>query len=92
MMAGSDQVMAAQIDHLRSSPADVRILPFRAGMTPHRSAWTMFTLDDEEHPTVVYEPGAGASRYLDKPQDWAEYEFLWSIVAGRAVPIADWPT
>ncbi len=92
LVVGSDEVMAAQVVHLRSATADVRILPFRAGPSPRRSTWAMLAFDNDDDPSVVYQEGGGITRYLDKPQDWADYEFVWSLLIERAVPIGDWPT
>jgi hypothetical protein len=90
-VAESTDVMADQLDHLRSSPADVRILPFSAGPVPRSSFWAMFEFDDSEDPPVVYVEGGRIGRYLDKPADWAEYETVWAILMERAVPIREWP-
>jgi hypothetical protein len=89
MEVGSPELMSAQVESLRSSPADVRVLPFRAGPTPRRSPWALLTFDDPDDPSVVYTEGNGA-RYLDKPQAWAEYESVWTILMDRAVPMGEW--
>jgi hypothetical protein len=92
LVAGSDEVMADQLDHLRASAADVRILPFSAGPVPRSSFWAMFAFDDVEDPPVVYVEGGRIARYLDKPADWADYEAVWAILMDRAVPIGEWST
>jgi hypothetical protein len=91
LVAGSDQVMADQLDHLRASPADVRILPFSAGPVPRSTFWAMLAFDDAEDPPVVYVESGRIGRYLDKAADWASYEALWAILMDRAVPIGEWP-
>jgi Domain of unknown function (DUF5753)/Helix-turn-helix domain len=92
LVVGSDEVMADQLEHLRASRADVRVLPFSAGPVPRSGTWAMFAFDDAEDPPVVYIEGSGVGRYLDKPADWADYEALWAILMDRAVPIGEWPT
>jgi hypothetical protein len=92
LVAGSDEVMAAQVEHLRASEADVHILPFSAGPTPRRNPWALLAFDSAEDPDVVYVEGPQFARYLDRPQDWADYESLWSNLMGRAVPMGEWPT
>jgi hypothetical protein len=92
LVAGSSEVMAQQLDRLRVSRADVRVLPFSAGPTPRRSSWAMLEFEDTEDPPVVYAEGVGTVHYLDKPAEWADYEAVWSIVMDRAVPIGEWST
>jgi hypothetical protein len=91
LVAGTPEVMAAQIESLRASSADVRVLPFAAGLTPRRSPWALLAFDDPDDPSVVYTEGDGLARYLDKPQAWADYELIWTILVDRAVPIGEWP-
>lgn len=90
LVAGSADVMAAQVEHLRSTEADVRILPFSAGPTPRRNSWALLSFDDPEDPEVVYVEGPQFVRYLDTPEDWADYESVWSLLMDRAVPMGEW--
>jgi hypothetical protein len=92
LVAGSTEVMADQLDRLRTSRADVRVLPFSAGPTPRRNSWAMLEFDSPEDPSVVYVEGAGSMHYLDKPADWADYEAVWAMVLDRAIPIGEWST
>jgi hypothetical protein len=92
LVAGSSEIMAEQLDRLRTSRADVRVLPFSAGPTPRRNHWAMLTFDDAEDPPVVYVEGDRMARYLDKPADWADYDEVWAILMERAVPIGEWST
>ena len=50
------------------------------------------TLDDVEDPSVVYVEGGGIARYLDKPDDWTDYEFVWRILMEKSISIREWPT
>lgn len=90
LRVGSDELMAAQAEHLRSSPADIRVLPFRAGPMPSQRTWAMLAFDDDEDPNTVYLEGGGGNRYLDSPKDWADHEFVWAIMVGQSIPIGDW--
>jgi hypothetical protein len=92
LVVGSTEVMAGQLDRLRGSHADVRILPFSAGPTPRRSHWAMLEFDDAEDPPVVYAEGDHIARYLDKAADWATYGAVWAILMDRAIPIEEWAT
>jgi Domain of unknown function (DUF5753)/Helix-turn-helix domain len=92
LIAGSAEVMADQLEHLRASRADVRVLPFSAGPVPRSGTWSMFAFDDAEDPPVVFVEGGRVARYLDKPADWAEYETVWAILTDRAIPIGEWST
>ena len=91
LVAGSIEIMAEQMDYLRSAAADVRVLPFSAGPSPRRSGWAMLAFDSDEDPPVVYVEQGGVVRYLDKPADWADYDYIWTILMDRAVPIGEWP-
>lgn len=90
LIAGSDEVMAAQMEQLRSSPADIRVLPFRAGPMSRRWTWAMLAFEDDDDPNTVYVEGGVGARYLDKARDWAEYDSVWSLMVERSVPIGDW--
>jgi hypothetical protein len=92
LIAGSPDVMTAQAEHLRSVSADVRVLPFTAGPSPRRSAFALLDFPDSEDPPVVYVEGGGIARYLDKPDDWTDYEFVWRILMEKSISIREWPT
>ena len=92
LVAGSPDVMTAQAEHLRSVSADVRELPFTAGPSPRRSAFALLDFSDIEDPPVVYVEGGGIARYLDKPDDWTDYEFVWRILMEKSISIREWPT
>jgi transcriptional regulator with XRE-family HTH domain len=90
LVAGSPEVMAEQLDRLGQVAASIRVLPFAAGAYPRRGSFALLDFEDEEDPSVAYVEGPGAARYLDKPQDRAEYEFVWSVVWERSIPIEEW--
>jgi hypothetical protein len=60
--------------------ADVRVLSFSASPAPRRSAFALLDFDDTQDPCVVYVEGGGIARYLEKPDDWADHEFVWRIL------------
>jgi hypothetical protein len=35
-------------------------------------------------------PRAPEARYFDRPEDRAEYEFVWKIISDRSIPIGEW--
>lgn len=92
LVVGSTEIMADQLEHLRASRADVRVLPFSAGPTPRSSPWVMLAFDDADDPPVVYIEAGRITRYLEKPADWADYDAVWTILMDRAVPIGEWST
>ena len=92
-VAGSPEVMAAQLDHLRSAataPVEVRVLPLAAGLVPLYGTFALLDFPDPEDPPVAHVALPFGSRYLDRPADRDEYEFVWTILAARSVPIGDW--
>jgi transcriptional regulator with XRE-family HTH domain len=94
MVAGSPEIMAAQLAHLRSPEAhpyaEVRVLPFAAGPWPPRGSFALLDFADPEDPPVVYVDLPFGARYVEKPEDRAEYEFVFDLVAAKTVPLSDW--
>ncbi|MCY7343996.1 MAG: helix-turn-helix domain-containing protein [Pseudonocardia sp.] len=94
MVAGSPAIMAAQVAYLRSPDAhphvDVRVLPFAAGPWPPRGSFDLLDFVDDEDPSVAYVELPFGARYFDRPEDRAEYEFVFDLVAAKAIPINDW--
>ncbi|HZG89562.1 MAG TPA: helix-turn-helix transcriptional regulator [Pseudonocardia sp.] len=90
LVVGSPEVMAAQMDHLRQAAAAIRVMPFAAGAYPSRGSFALLDFADAEDPPVAYVEGPGAARYFDKPEDRAEYEFVWSVLLERSIPIEEW--
>ena len=95
LVVGSREIMDAQIAHLRSlsdtyPDVDVRVLPFAKGAYPGRGSFTILDFDDEEDPSVVYVEIPKGARYFDRPDDRADYEYVFDLIAGRSVPIGEW--
>jgi len=91
LTAGSPDVMAAQLDHLCAVTAAARVLPFSAGAYPRRGSFALLDFDDDEDPSVAYVEGPGGARYYDRPDDRAEYEYVWQLLFDKSIPIKEWP-
>ena len=93
-VTGSAEVMAAQLDHLRSPDAhrhvEVRVLPFAAGSVPRRGGFALLDFADPEDPPVAHVELPFGARYVEKPEDRAEYEYVFNFVAAKTIPISDW--
>ena len=90
IVAGSPDIMMAQVEHLRSSDADVRVLPFTAGAYLRRGSFSLLDFEDPDDPSVAYVEGPGGARYFDRPAERAEYEYVYGVLQQRAVPIGEW--
>jgi hypothetical protein len=88
-VAGPREVMAAQLDHLRSVAADVRVVPFSAGLYLSRGTFALLDFDDDDDPPVAYVEGAGSARLFDRPADRAEFEYAYEMVLSKSVPIQE---
>jgi hypothetical protein len=87
---GSPEILTEQVERLRGSAVDIRVLSFSAARSPLPGYWAMLEFEDPEDPALVYVEGAGIARYLDKPRDWAKYDSVWKMVVDRAVPMGEW--
>jgi transcriptional regulator with XRE-family HTH domain len=90
MVTGSPEIMAAQVEHLRSVDATVLVVPFTAGAYPLRRGFVLLDFDDADDPSIAYIDGPPAARYLDQPDDRAEYEFVWQVIEDMSIPIEEW--
>ena len=91
LVAGSPEIMAAQIEHLRQAAATVVVLPFAAGTYPLRGSFALLDFDaSDEDPSIAYIDGPPAARYLDQPDERAEYEFVWGVIEDMSIPIEEW--
>ena len=91
LVAGSPEIMAAQIEHLRQAAATVLVLPFAAGTYPLRGSFALLDFDaSDEDPSIAYIDGPPAARYLDQPDERAEYEFVWGVIEDMSIPIEEW--
>lgn len=94
LRCGPRQVIKPQIEHLRALSAqpdvDIRVVPFSAGMFPRLGSFTLLDFDDEEDPSVAYVEVPKGARYLERPEDRADYEYVFEIILSRSTPIGDW--
>lgn len=90
LVAGSPEIMAAQVQHLREVEADVLVLPFSAGAYPLRRGFALLDFPDADDPSIAYIDGPPAAAYLDQPDDRAEYEFVWQVIEDMSIPIEEW--
>lgn len=94
MVAGSPEVMAAQLEHLRSADAhphvEIRVLPFAAGPVPRRGSFDLLDFADDEDPSVAYVELPFGARYFDRSDERAEYEFVFDLITTKSTPINDW--
>lgn len=91
----SETVMEAQARHLRmlsdSGQVDIRVLPWEAGAHPSmRGAFNLLDFADPDDPSVVHVELHTATRYLERPDDVAEYRRIFGLLCGRAVRIEEY--
>lgn len=94
LLFGRPAILAAQLDHLRSvttrSNIDVRVLPFSAETYPRRGSFILLDFEHDDDPSVVYVEVPKGARYFDRPEDRAEYEYVFEIIMGKSIPIGEW--
>ena len=95
LRVGSDEIMEAQVSHLRTigsdGEVDIRILPWTTGAHPSmKGAFTILDFDDPDDPALVYVETHLGSRYLEQPQQVSEYRRILKLLRDRAVPSADY--
>jgi len=92
---GGEQVIAAQVQHLRdvaaSGQVDVRIVPrsvgaYAAMIGPFR----IFECAHELDPDVVYVESQIGGRYYEKPSEVATYRRVFDLTIDQAVPIKEY--
>jgi Domain of unknown function (DUF5753) len=95
LRVGSDEVMDAQISHLRTIESGgkvrIRILPWTAGAHPSmKGAFTILDFDNPDDPELVYIETHLGSRYLEQPPQVAEYRRIFTSLNDRAIPITEY--
>lgn len=95
LRVGSDEVMDAQVAHLRATGAngkvDIRILPWTTGAHPSmKGAFTVLDFDDPDDPALAYVETHLGSRYLEQPQQLSEYRRIFGLLRDRSVPISEY--
>jgi transcriptional regulator with XRE-family HTH domain len=91
---GSQVVMDAQIEHLRTLALrpgiEVRVVPLAAGI--HPGVYGTFTIMDfpqEKDPSVVYVETYEAARYPERPEQVARFRARFETVSAVAVPLEE---
>ncbi len=90
---GGPAVMAEQLaclhDLNRRDTIDIRVLPWEAGAHPAMLAgpFTIFDFHHDADPAVVHAETHTGARYLEKPDELAEYRRVFDLVYRKTVPI-----
>jgi hypothetical protein len=97
LVVGSPAVMEAQIAHLRAVDAgdgvSVRILPATNGVhTAMRGPFTIMEFADPDDPPLVYLESLIGSRYVERPDQLAEFRRAFDRVRAQAVPLKEYIT
>jgi transcriptional regulator with XRE-family HTH domain len=96
-LVGGRQVMTEQVRQLRElnrlDHIDIRVVPWEAGAhaAMHIGAFTILDFDDPDDPSVVYLETHTGARYLEKPDELAEYRRIFDLVYEKTVPIEECP-
>jgi hypothetical protein len=47
--------------------------------------------DDPDGPAITYvETSTSGARYIDQPEEHAEYEYVYDLLRTKSVPIEEW--
>jgi transcriptional regulator with XRE-family HTH domain len=90
---GGPEVMAEQVARLhelsRHDNIDIRVLPWEAGAHPamHTGAFAILDFHHADDPAVVYLETHTGARYLEKPDELAEYRRIFDQVYRQTTPI-----
>jgi transcriptional regulator with XRE-family HTH domain len=95
LVVGSPDVMEAQIAHLvalsRGGDVAVRVLTARNGLhSAMRGPFTIMDFDDPDDPSLVYVETLVGSRYLEKPEQVAEFRRAFQLIEAQAVPLEEY--
>ena len=97
LVVGSPAVMEAQIARLRAVDArdgvSVRVLPATNGVhAAMRGAFTIMDFADPDDPPLVYLESLVGSRYVERPDQVAEYRRAFNRIRAQAVPLKEYVT
>lgn len=90
---GGPAVLAEQLaclqDLSRRDNIDIRILPWEAGAHPamYAGPFTIFDFHHDEDPAVVHAETHTGARYLEKPDELAEYRRVFDLTYRKTTPI-----
>ncbi|OLE30657.1 MAG: hypothetical protein AUG44_00735 [Actinobacteria bacterium 13_1_20CM_3_71_11] len=91
---GGADAMAEQVRRLQElnglSHIEIRVLPWTVGAHAAMvSPFTILDFDDPDDPAVVYLESQTGSRYLEKPEELAEYRRIFDLVHAKSIPIEE---
>jgi transcriptional regulator with XRE-family HTH domain len=92
---GTETVMKEQISHLRElskiEHVDIRVMPWNAGghAAMHIGGFAILDFPDPDDPAVVYLESHTGARYLEKPEELAEYRKIYDLIYQKTVPIEE---
>ncbi|MFY1649800.1 DUF5753 domain-containing protein [Solwaraspora sp. WMMB762] len=91
---GGPAVMAEQRAHLaslgRRVRVEVRVLPWSVGAHPAFSGqFILLDFADPDDPDVAYVESHMGARYLERPEELAEYRRIFRLIRGQSVPIEE---
>jgi transcriptional regulator with XRE-family HTH domain len=93
---GGDAVMAEQIARLcelnRLDHVDIRVMPWEVGghAAIDTGAFAILDFPDLDDPAVVYLESHTGARYLEKPNELAEYRKIYDLVYQKTVSIEEY--
>jgi hypothetical protein len=93
---GGPAVMAEQLAYLhdlnRRDHIDIRVLPWEAGAHPamRLGAFTILDFHHADDPAVVHAETHTGARYLEKPDELAEYRRVFDLIYRTTTPIENY--
>jgi transcriptional regulator with XRE-family HTH domain len=93
---GSRAVMREQVARLRElnrlDHVDIRMIPWSSGghAAMHVGGFAILDFDDQDDPAIVYLESHTGARYLEKPEELAEYRKIYDLVYRKTVPIEEY--
>jgi len=93
---GGEEIMAEQVDRLRDlnrlRHVDIRVMPwdFGAHAAMHIGAFEILDFADPDDPPVVYLESHTGARYLEKPEELAEYRKVYDLILQKTVSIEEY--
>ncbi len=91
---GGKRVITEQVARLRELGAldhvHIRTLPWNVGAHAAMvGAFTILDFDDPNDPAVVYAEMHTGARYLERPEELAEYRRIYDLIYEKSVPIEE---
>jgi hypothetical protein len=94
LQVGGPDVMAEQIEHLRTlhaeGVAEVLVLPPEAGAYPFLGAFMVLDFHDPDDPAFVYVEIPMGARYLERPSEVDEARWALGQIRKKTIPIEEY--